>query len=93
MPAVPQRSPFAERWRGALFVCVMGLVVTVMTVTVVAGRTDEKAPSKKGAEIDAMTIRHKVLCGYQGWFRCPDDPPRWAGGIGAGTQGRSVPTP
>ena len=74
MPAVPQRSPFAERWRGALFVCVMGLVVTVRTVTVVAGRTDEKAPSKKGAEIDAMTIRHKVLCGYQGWFRCPDDP-------------------
>lgn len=24
--------------------------------------------------IDATTMRHKVLCGYQGWFRCPGDP-------------------
>lgn len=24
-------------------------------------------------EIDATTFRHKVLCGYQGWFRCPGD--------------------
>src|SRR5262249_48628584 len=27
-------------------------------------------------EIDATTLRHKVLCGYQGWFRCPGDPAR-----------------
>jgi hypothetical protein len=25
-------------------------------------------------EVDAMTLRHKVLCGYQGWFRCQGDP-------------------
>jgi hypothetical protein len=25
-------------------------------------------------KIDATTLRHKVLCGYQGWFRCPGDP-------------------
>ncbi|HEU0067757.1 MAG TPA: hypothetical protein VFQ26_00665, partial [Nitrospiraceae bacterium] len=23
--------------------------------------------------VDAHTLRHKVLCGYQGWFRCPGD--------------------
>src|SRR3954464_954292 len=26
------------------------------------------------AAIDATTMHHKVLCGYQGWFRCPGDP-------------------
>lgn len=24
--------------------------------------------------VDATTLRWKVLCGYQGWFRCPGDP-------------------
>ncbi len=24
--------------------------------------------------VDANTLRRKVLCGYQGWFRCPGDP-------------------
>jgi hypothetical protein len=26
------------------------------------------------ADVDATTLHHKVICGYQGWFRCPGDP-------------------
>jgi hypothetical protein len=30
--------------------------------------------AKPAAPIDATTLHHKVLCGYQGWFGCPGDP-------------------
>jgi len=48
---------------------VNGLVFTVIILTARVGLADEPPVPKK--EIDATSLRHKVLCGYQGWFRCP----------------------
>jgi hypothetical protein len=31
-------------------------------------------PPPAPAPVDATTLHRKVLCGYQGWFRCPGDP-------------------
>lgn len=34
---------------------------------------DRIAAADPAPAIDATTLHHKVLCGYQGWFRCPGD--------------------
>jgi hypothetical protein len=46
------------------------LIVLIMPLAAVAVAAP---PSRPAPEIDAATLRHKVLCGYQGWFRCPND--------------------
>jgi hypothetical protein len=58
-----------QRWAvgaGALFVAALALPART--------RSDEKpVPPAKAPAVDATTLRHKVICGYQGWFRCPGD--------------------
>jgi hypothetical protein len=52
----------------------VGVLALLVCLAARPGGAEEKPPPKKDAEVDATTLHHKVLCGYQGWFRCPDDP-------------------
>jgi hypothetical protein len=51
-------------WRWGRAVLVTWLLVTAAAIL---------ADDATSAPIDATTLRGKVLCGYQGWFRCPGD--------------------
>src|SRR4051794_39752778 len=47
-----------------------GITTALLIVLVgIANAADAKAPP-----VDASTMHHKVMVGYQGWFRCPGDP-------------------
>lgn len=50
-----------------------GFLVLAALLAVAA---DQPAATPKPRRIDATTLRQKVLCGYQGWFRCAGDPAR-----------------
>jgi hypothetical protein len=51
----------------------VALVATVFSLPASTRSDDKPAPAAKRPAIDATTLRHKVICGYQGWFRCPGD--------------------
>ena len=58
-------SPHRRTRRGSLAATGVFVWMILQSGTSYAGPT--------GREIDATTLHHKVLCGYQGWFRCPGD--------------------
>jgi hypothetical protein len=55
---------------------VAALLVTAALLSLRTGSVGGAPPGRSTGPpaVDATTLHHKVLCGYQGWFRCPGDP-------------------
>lgn len=51
------------------------LLILLLIPCLCAGLLIPSLPGKEAREeaVDATTLRGRVMCGYQGWFRCPGD--------------------
>jgi hypothetical protein len=47
--------------------------LTAILGLAVAATALGQAPRTDKPEVDASTLARKITCGYQGWFRCPED--------------------
>jgi hypothetical protein len=55
----------------AMRILLLALIIVVSVVTPMTVAAPEPASSDN--VVDATTFHHKIMAGYQGWFRCPGD--------------------